>query len=297
MFTTEQLVRSEGYAKESMMGLIWGTVANLAMDVLLIAVLHLGVVGAGLAMAIANGVSTAYYLWILKRKSQTISWSLADFTLSADVVKPVVSVGSSELVQSAFMTLSGFLLNFVASAYGSDVVAVFGVAQRFVMFPEMISMGVALGGMSLFAYSVGSRNQERTSGSLHAAALMIIGISVVFSLLVYVFRDQALTLIGGEELVGTGDTIITAMLLSTVFNGLTMLAMVWFQSAGKALPATVMGATQGILLVPVLLGMNAFFGLNGVIWALPLTEVLTFALGAVLFIATGGTKLNAEAAE
>lgn len=156
-----------------------------------------------------------------------------------------------------------------------------------VMLPEMISMGVTLGGMSLFAYSVGARNQERISGSIRTAALRITGISLVF-----VFRDQALLLIGGEALLDRGDQMMTAMLISVLFNGLTMLFMVWFQAAGKAAPAMIMASVQGVLFTPVLLLMNMWWGFTGLVWALTVTEFLTFALGAVLFFVTGGTKVS-----
>lgn len=292
MFTTEQLVRSEGYARESMYGLIIGTVVNLILDVVLFVFLGTGIVGAGIAMAFANGASTIYYLWILNRKSDTISWRLSDFTLASEVSKPVFSIGSSELVQNSFMVVSGFLLNLVAARYGNDVVAIVGVSQRIVMLPEMISMGITLGGMSLFAYAVGARNQERISGSIRTAALMITGISVVFGALVFIFRDQALLLIGGEALLDRGDQIMTAMLISVLFNGLTMLFMVWFQASGKAAPAMIMASVQGVLFIPVLLLMNMWFGFTGLVWALTVTEFLTFTLGAVLFFATGGTKVS-----
>lgn len=161
-----------------------------------------------------------------------------------------------------------------------------------VMLPEMISMGVTLGGMSLFAYSVGARNQERISDSIRTAALMITGISLVFGVLVFVFRDQALLLIGGEALLDRGDQMMTAMLISVLFNGLTMLFMVLFQAAGKAAPAMIMASVQGVLFIPVLLLMNMWWGFTGLVWTLTVTEFLTFALGAVLFFMTGGTKVS-----
>ena len=71
MFTLEQLVRSEGYAKQSMYGIIWGVVINSIFDVLLIAVLGWGIAGAGWAMLAANAASMMYYLQFLIRKSPT----------------------------------------------------------------------------------------------------------------------------------------------------------------------------------------------------------------------------------
>ena len=69
MFTLEQLVRSEGYAKQSMYGIIVGTVVTCIFDVLFIAIMGMGVAGAGWAMLLANGASMLYYLLFLMRLS------------------------------------------------------------------------------------------------------------------------------------------------------------------------------------------------------------------------------------
>ena len=98
--------------------------------------------------------------------------------------------------------------------------------------------------------------------------------------------------VGGEDLLDRGDQMMTAMLISVLFNGLTMLFMVWFQAAGKAAPPMIMASVQGVLFVPVLLLMNMWWVFTGLVWALTVTEFLTFALGAVLFFVTGGTKVS-----
>ena len=93
MFTLEQLVRSEGYAKQSMYGIIWGVVINSIFDVLLIAVLGWGIAGAGWAMLAANAASMMYYLQFLIRKSPNFSWKPSDFVIAGDIIKPRVRRG------------------------------------------------------------------------------------------------------------------------------------------------------------------------------------------------------------
>ena len=81
MFTLEQLVRSEGYAKQSMYGIIVGTVVTCIFDVLFIAVMDMGIAGAGWAMLLANGASMLYYLLFLMRQSENFSANIRDFSL------------------------------------------------------------------------------------------------------------------------------------------------------------------------------------------------------------------------
>ena len=138
MFTLEQLVRAEGYAKQSMYGLLWGVLANLVLDVLLIGVLHMGAAGSGWALMGTNVACIIYYMLFLTAKSKNFSWSLKDFTLSADVLKPVLSVGSSQMVSSLFLVVSALVLNNLAVKYGDAAVASFGVSIRLIMVPQTV---------------------------------------------------------------------------------------------------------------------------------------------------------------
>lgn len=54
----------------------------------------------------------------------------------------------------------------------------------------------------------------------------------------------------------------------------------------------IMASVQGVLFIPVLLLMNMWWGFTGLVWALTVTEFLTFALGAGLFFVSGGTKVS-----
>jgi Na+-driven multidrug efflux pump len=93
--TLEQLVRAEGAARTVMVGLIASTVANVAFDALFILVLHWGVAGAALATGLANLVTVGYFVVWLTRNSEHVSLAPKWFTLSGNVVKPVLGVGSA----------------------------------------------------------------------------------------------------------------------------------------------------------------------------------------------------------
>jgi multidrug efflux pump len=86
-------------------------------------------------------------------------------------------------------------------------------------------------------------------------------------------------------------------------NGFAGLITSFFQATGRAVPAIVMSTTQGVLFVPVVLLGNLWFGLTGIIWALTVTEVAVFAIGAAMWLALRGAiargldEGNAERAE
>ncbi len=294
-FALEQIVRAEGAARASMVGLIASTVGNLVFDVLFILVLHWGVFGAGLALVVSNAISVGYYIWYLQRHSSAgISLSPRWLRVRLPMVKEVFSVGVSELLQSSFMIVTALLLNHLAVSYSDGVVAAFGVTLRISQLPEMLCMGVTIGVLPLIAYSFGARDHGRLRSAIRSSAITIGVFTIVFSGLVFLLREPVLGLFSSSPAVLTdGVLILTAQLVSTIFNGFTGLMIVVFQGIGAARASTIMSVAQGVLFIPVVLVANLLFGLPGLIWAMTVTEVLVFATGLILWAIEKPGRRNA----
>jgi putative MATE family efflux protein len=284
-FSLEQVVRAEGAAVASMTGLIASTVANLVFDVLFILVLGWGVLGAGIALGLSNVVMVGYYAWWLSRRSENISLRPRWFRADAEMLRTVFGVGASELLQSSFLIVTTLVMNWIAIGYGDALLASMGVALRISQLPEMMVMGVFMGAIPLFAYAFGARNHARLRRSIAGAAVAILGITVVFSSLVFLFRDQVFSLFSADpSVLSDGTQVLTAMLVATIFNGITGLVIAVFQATEQMRNATIMSVAQGVLFIPIVLLGNVVFGITGVIWAMTVTELLTFALGMMLFV-------------
>ena len=297
MFTLEQLVRSEGYAKQSMYGIIVGTVVTCISDVLFIAVMDMGIAGAGWAMLLANGASMLYYLQFLMRKSENFSANIRDFSLDPAIIKPVVAVGAAELIQSLNLIFAALLLNNLAASYGDDTVAAFGLAMRLNMVPEMLCMGLCMGGIPLYAYAYGARNGARVKQALRTATMLSVITSVTITIPVLIFRRELLAVVGDERLVSTGEEVMVALMLAAVFNAVSIVFVSWFQASGKGRPAMLMTLGIALLFFPAVYFGNMWFGFKGLTWAFPFTQVLACALGLVLFLTTGGAKVPPAEAE
>ena len=288
-FCLEQLVRAEGAARQVMVGLIASTVANLVFDVLFILVLHWGVAGAALSMGLANLGVVVYFISWLQRNSEHISLAPRWFTLSPTVLKPVLGVGVGTLLQSAFLIVTSLVLNNLAAAYGDGPLAAMGVAVRIAQVPEFLVMGVTLGVLPLLAYSYGKGDARRLASALRASAVTVGGIALVFSVTVFVFREQVFAaFVTDPSVLAVGVTILTAQLVAMIANGFTGLITSLFQATGRALAATVMSVTQGVLFIPIVLLGNLWFGLGGIIWALTVTEVAVLLAGLVMWVASRG---------
>ncbi|WP_427814819.1 MATE family efflux transporter (plasmid) [Enterococcus sp. 22-H-5-01] len=279
-FTLEQVVRSEGAAKESMYGMIINVGVNLLFDPLLILFLHLHVIGAALAIGAANLASMLYYLYYLSSKSEHLKGFASHIFLSLKDQIEVLKIGVSELMNSGFMIISTLLLNIYAVRYGDDVVAGFGIATRLVQVPQFLVMGIFFGVIPLFAYNYSSKNKERLNASFKTACAFITLIVFVFVSLTYLFRYPILGLFtDSSSLVQVGEYILTASLATTIFNGFAGLILGMFQGTGKGLPTIIISIIQSLLIIPIILYMNSNFGLHGLVWASTVTEFIAFLIG------------------
>ena len=284
-FALEQLVRSEGASKESMYGMFISVAVSIVLDALLILVFNLHVIGAGISIVIANLASTTYYVWFLESKSESLKGFLKHFKLSLKDQLEVYKIGVSELFKSAFMIVTTLLLNNFSVQYGDNVVASFGIAVRITQLPEFLTMGRFLGAMPLFADSFSAHNTKRLKESLKEVSLWIGGISIFFALIVYLFRVPVLGLFTNDpRVIQVGLTILAAQLVSSVFNGFSDLFTGIFQASGYGFQTGLMSTIQGTFFIPVVLLLHHFYGLDGLIWSMTITEGIAFVAGVIMLI-------------
>ena len=284
-FALEQIVRSEGDSKESMYGMFISVIISTILDVLFILILNMHVYGAALSIILANIASSIYYIWYLETKSENLKGFLHFFKLSLKDQTEIYKIGVSELIQSAFLIVTTLLLNNFSIQHGEGVVASFGIALRIVQIPEFFTMGIVLGVMPLIAYNFSNKNLSRLKESIKYSTLFIFVISVLFAGIVYIFRNQVMHAFSSDtSVLQIGSYILVAMLISTIFNGLTALFMTIYQASGEGIATGIMAISQGCLYIPVLITLHYFYGLHGLIWSMTITEITTCLIGIVLFI-------------
>ncbi|EHK2365553.1 MATE family efflux transporter [Clostridium perfringens] len=284
-FALEQIVRSEGDSKESMYGMFISVIISTILDVLFILILNMHVYGAALSIILANIASSIYYIWYLETKSENLKGFLHFFKLSLKDQTEIYKIGVSELIQSAFLIVTTLLLNNFSIQHGEGVVASFGIALRIVQIPEFFTMGIVLGVMPLIAYNFSNKNLSRLKESIKYSTLFIFVISVLFAGIVYIFKNQVMHAFSSDtSVLQIGSYILVAMLISTIFNGLTALFMTIYQASGEGIATGIMAISQGCLYIPIVITLHYFYGLHGLIWSMTITEITTCLIGIVLFI-------------
>ncbi|CAH1192023.1 Multidrug export protein MepA [Paenibacillus auburnensis] len=279
-FTLENIVRSEGAAITSMIGMLLSVVVNIILDALVIFVFHWDVIGVASATVISNLVASAYYTYHIGYKSRFLTISIKQFMPSKDILSNVFKIGVPVFVMSIFMGAMSLIFNRYLVQYGEQAIAGFGLSSRLLQFPELILMGLSEGVVPLIAFSF-TANRLRMKHTIQFTIKTIFALAVVFGVIVYLISDHLIGLFTNDpQLIEMGSYILHVTFLSLFITGMTSLFTGIFQATAQGTAAFIMSIIQGITLIPVLYIANRMNGFHGVVWSLVISDVAAFLVGA-----------------
>lgn len=282
-FAFGQLLRAEGNAIGSVMGMLIGTVLNIILDPIFIFKFNLGVSGAALATIIGNLVGFIYYLSCFGKQKTILKIKLKLFSFDKRILGEIFKIGLPSSLNQVLMGGATIIANNIAVLYGTETVAGMGVATKIIMIGTFIFIGFSTGCQPIIGYSYGAGNINRVRDVIKVGTKItfIIGMTLlcVFfissSLLIGLFTKDA-------NIINDGTIILRALVWSLPFLGGQMIATSAAQSMGKAIPALILSISrQGILYIPLLLILNKAFGFNGFIYAQPITDMTMRLLSGI----------------
>lgn len=279
------VVRADGASREAMTGSMIGTVANIILDPIFISGFGMGAAGAAIATTIGNIMASVYYLWYFWRKSRNMSMAFRYFKCGDKILSQVCSAGLPTAIFSALMSISTIILNQILVAYGNAPVAAIGIVFKANMFITFLQMGLANGVQPLLGYSYGAGNRERFIAVERYTKKCCLIVGVLATALFFFFREPIIRLfISDTEVINYGVEMLIAYMISGPVIGILFMNMNCMQSTGNALPATILSILrQGVLLIPVLYGLNALLGLHGVIYGQALTDYVAVFLSIIIW--------------
>lgn len=276
--TMNNIVTSEGAAKTTMCALLIGAVLNIALDPLFIYVFDLGVAGAAIATAISQVVSTCVYLTYILRKKSVFHFRVKDCTYSREIMSEIFKIGIPTLVFQILTSLSISLINNAAGDYGDSAIAGMGVVTRLISMGSLSVFGFIKGFQPIAGYSYGAKKFDRLREAIKTSILWSTVFCVIFGLVLALFPtaivsqftkgDAEMIRIGAASLKANGTTIMLFGFY-TVYSSL-------FLALGKGKEGFILGACrQGICFIPVILLLPMVWGLNGILYAQPIADVLS----------------------
>ena len=299
---TNPLVRADRSPTYSMAAIITGAVLNTILDPLFIFVFDWGIAGAAWATVISQIISAAMLMLYFPR-FKSVHFERTDYIPRWSEIKTISALGFNSLIFQLSNLVVQVTLNNVLrvyggqSVYGSDIpIAAAGIVMKINVIFIALIIGLINGAQPICSYNYGAKKYTRVRGTVRLFLTAAVMISVVLWVIFEVFPVQIISLFGeGEELYFEYATRFMRCFLFFVFlNGVRICSATFFPSIGKpAKGAIISFSSQIIILVPLLLGLPYLMGIDGVLYAQPLTDLLAFIM-AVAFLVDEFRKMPKE---
>lgn len=284
------LIRADGSPTYAMLSTSSGAILNCFLDPLFIFVFDMGIAGAAYATITGQIISALIVLYYFRRKFQTAKLERRHFRPSFDRARVIASLGAASCFNQLAMSLVQITLNNTLrsygakSVYGSDIpLACVGVISKVNVLFMAFVLGIAQGCQPIFGFNYGAKNYSRVRETYKKAATAVTVICIISFLCFQLFPRQIVSIFGtGSELYFEfAEKYFRIYLLFTFINGIQPLTSNFFTSIGKAKLGIVMSLTRQIIfLLPLILILPIFWGIDGVMYAGLIADAAAVILAA-----------------
>ncbi|SHJ80008.1 MATE family efflux transporter [Hespellia stercorisuis] len=285
--TMNNIVSSEGATKTAMYALLCGAVLNIVLDPILIYALHLGVAGAAIATALSQMISFTIYLIYILRKKSVFSFRISEYCIGNGVMPEILKIGIPTLLFQILTSVSIAMINKAATVYGTSALAAMGPVTKIMTVGTLIVFGFLKGFQPIAGFSYGAGNYVRLNEAIRISILMSTGFCMVFGITSFLLAPHIVSLFTKDDLdmIRIGIFALRANSISFMLFGFYTVYSFLFLVMGKAKEGCFLGACrQGICFLPAILILPRLFGLNGILFAQPVADILTVLITIVMAV-------------
>lgn len=287
-------VRVDGSPKRMMICSITGCVLNIILDPIAIYVLDWGIAGAAAATAfsqIVSGLMVIHYFTLSRRS--TIKLRLSKMHLAGGLTAKTAELGFSSFLQQFTGSISqSVLLSCLAlfataeTVSGAVAQASVGITVSIGLFFLLPAIGISSAIQPIISYNYGAKNYHRVVDTLRTATIFAIAMLTVGWIIILIFAEPLARIFGSS-----GDDLRHAAYTMRIYNLLLPLVPFgnvgsgFFQSIGQPKKAVLISLSRQILcLIPMVLILGNIFGQNGVLYALPVADVVSSAVALGMMV-------------
>ncbi|HHU29226.1 MAG: MATE family efflux transporter [Bacillota bacterium] len=292
-------IRAEGNPRTAMTTMLIGAVINIILDPIFIYVLKWGIKGAAIATVIAKAVSALWVLFYFLSGKGQLKLNPAKIRMRSRYVLNILSIGTAPFAMQLAASLLNVILNNSLNAYGGELaLAAMGIVGSISTLLMMPIFGINQGLQPIIGYNYGARQYNRVKEALFKGMAGATLISLLGFLLVNIFPTQLVAFFNKENpaLIELGRRSLRIFLLAMPIVGAQVVGASYFQAVGKPKQAAFLSLSRQVLiLIPSILILPRFFGLNGIYYAGPLSD-LSSAILTGIWIALELQKLGDDKA-
>lgn len=288
--TLGNIIQGEGNTFLPMMISLAGIISNVILDPLFIFgwrfIPPLGLAGAAWASILSQVIITVISIEVIRRRKMTLTWLWSNFRPSWRVVVDIYRVGFPSMIMEIASVLVMAVLNRILTGFGSTSIAAMGIFMRVRSLAYMPVFGLSQGTMPIASFAYGAGSSDRVKETIIKSSTLAFFFTGAAWLVMQYHPAWVMGFFSQEaELTRAG---INAMRMATIFlpvMGPIIILNTILQSVGKGFSAMWLSlARQVLFLLPLLLLLPPFLGINGVWLSFSLTELLSALLGLVFFL-------------
>lgn len=296
------VIRADGSPKFAMISTLAGAVINIILDPVFIFVCKWGMMGAAVATVIGQIVTAVLAVWYLLHM-KIIKPEKGDYRLSGSVCKKTLVLGITSFLSQISLVAAMAAINNMIRKYGAmDAVfgqeqyaqipmAVVGIVMKFFQIVISIVVGMAAGCIPIVGFNMGAGKKLRVKELFTSLLIAEAAVGAIAMILVECFPHQLINIFGAaNESVYYTDFAIKAFrtyLCMIILACVNKACFIFLQAMGKAAASTLLSMIREVVFgVGFALLLPVFFGLDGVLYSMPVSDLLTFIIAAFLICRT-----------
>lgn len=285
------LVRADGNAFYSMLAIVVGSLVNTILDPLFMFGFDMGMDGAAWATVIGQFVS-AVMLALYFFRFKSVKFELRDFKIRIREIGILFALGTSPFIFQCSALIIQIVTNNLLkiygakSIYGSEIpIAVAGIVMKINVIFIAIVLGLTQGAQPIAGYNYGARKYTRVREILNLTLKVAFVISIVAFAIFQIFPVQIISVFGsGSELYFKYGTKYMRIFLFFIFlNGIQGAITLFLTSIGRAFQGAVLSLVRQIIsLLPLLIILPYFMGVDGIMFAFPIADLVAFIVSVII---------------
>lgn len=270
-------IRAEGNPKIAMYTMLIGAIINTILDPIFIFGFHWGMRGAALATITAQAVSAIWVMRYFLSGKSLLKIHRKNLKLKASVVSKIIALGAAPFAMQLAASVQNFIMNTSLATYGGDIaISGMGVVNSIVTLMIMPVFGINQGVQPIIGYNYGAKKYDRVKEAYKLAVISATVIIIAGWIATRLFPVQFVSMFNNEdkELISFGTFAIKRFMMFFPIIGFQIVSSNYFQAIGKPKHSALLALSRQVLiLIPALLILPRFFGLEGVVSAGPLADL------------------------
>ena len=296
------VIRADSSPKFAMITTLAGAIINIILDPIFIFVFKWGMMGAAVATVAGQIVTAMLAVWYLCHM-RVVKLSKEDFKFERKIIGRTLVLGICSFLSQIALVAAMAAINNMIRKYGArdDVfgqtqyaqipMAVVGIVMKFFQIVISIVVGMAAGCIPIAGFNMGAGQKERVKELFTKLLIAETCVGVAALIIVECFPLQLIGIFGAaSESVHYTDFAVKSFriyLCMVIFACVNKAAFIFLQAMGKAVASTTLSMVREIVFgVGLALLLPVFFGLDGVLYSMPLSDILTVIISAIVIVLT-----------